>query len=256
MFLWDNIAFGPIHSRRLGQSLGINVLPTTEKICSFNCVYCECGWTLEKSIDTKNFYTADIILQAIDAKLQDCRKNETAIDSITFAGNGEPTLHPEFGEIIDQLIVLRNRYYPECKITCLSNSTQLYREDVKQALMKIENPILKLDAGTEKVFQLINRPTISITLGEVIDKLIEFKGNLIVQTLLLKGEIDGIRFDNSTGEEVELLLNHIHKVAPKSVMLYSLDRETPAKDLIKLSKGELEIVAERIRAMGIETNVY
>ncbi|MDL2297122.1 radical SAM protein [Bacteroidales bacterium OttesenSCG-928-B11] len=256
MFLWDSIAFGPIYSRRLGSSLGINVSPTEEKICSFNCVYCECGWTLNTQIKPEYFLPATVILEAIEAKLQDCAINETPIDSITFSGNGEPTLHPEFGEIIDKLIVLRDKYYPQSVITCLSNSTQLYRKDVREALLKIENPILKLDAGSEHAFQLIDRPTIPVSLLEIIDWLLLFHGKLIIQTLLLKGIVDGEAFDNSSGEELRLLIEHIAKIKPRSVMLYSLDRETPAKELTKIPKEELEKIADSIREKGIIVNVY
>jgi len=256
MFLWESIAFGPIHSRRLGSSLGINVLPTTEKICSFNCLYCECGWTLEKNIDSTQFYPLQTILDALNTKLKKCSEDKIQIDSITFSGNGEPTLHPDFGEIIDGLILIRDRYYPRIPITCLSNSTQLYKESIRKALNKIENPILKLDAGTEELFQLINRPILPISLTDVISHLKNFKQNLIIQTLFLKGIIDGIKFDNTDEANLEKWLFCIKEIAPKKVMLYSLDRETPANYLIKISKPQLEIIAERVKKMGILTEVY
>ena len=256
MFLWESIAFGPIHSRRLGNSLGINLQPTTEKICSFNCVYCECGWTPEKEIDTSLCYDLDTILQAIEKKLKICQQENIPVDSITFSGNGEPTLHPDFSKIIDNLLVLRKKYYPQSVITCLSNSTQLNKQDVREALQKIENSILKLDAGSEHLFQLIDRPVIPISLQDILGYLTSFKGNLIIQTLLLKGIIDNEPVDNSSGKELELLIGHIKQLSPKNVMLYSLDRETPGKNLIKISKEELEIVAQQIRASDITVSVY
>lgn len=257
MFLWESIAFGPIRSRRLGSSLGINVSPTKEKICSFNCVYCECGWTVNTEISPEYFPPAPIILEAIEAKLQDCKTKDIVIDSLTFSGNGEPTLHPEFGKIIDGLLVLRDQCYPNSVITCLSNSTQLYRQDVKKTLMKIENPVMKLDAGSEQVFQLIDRPTMpETTLDRIIEWLTQFNGQLIIQTLLFKGKVDGVAFDNSSGIELQLLVDHIVKINPRSVMLYSLDRETPVKSLIKLPKEELEKVADIIRGKGIPVNIY
>lgn len=256
MFLWESIAFGPIRSRRLGNSLGINILPVDKKICSFNCIYCECGWTLDKNTNTENFFPAEMILEAAEKKLEECRRKEILIDSITFAGNGEPTLHPDFDRIIDGLIVLRNRYYPESKITCLSNSTMLYKPGVRDALRKIENPILKLDAGSEHLFRLINKPMLPVTLHEIVSWLKEFGGNLVIQTLLFRGNLDGEFFDNSTGVELDLLLDHIRIIRPRNVMLYSLDRETPARSLIKLPAEDLEKVAVRISEMGIEVHIY
>ncbi len=256
MFLWDAIAFGPVFSRRLGQSLGINVLPVTEKICSFNCVYCECGWTPDKEMLNREYLSAEVILKAIEEKLKSCHQENTVIDSITFSGNGEPTMHPEFGEIILGLLPLRDRYYPNTVITCLSNSTQLHRTDVREALQKIENPILKLDAGSETFFKLVDRPTIPITLQEIIDQLKSFQGKLIIQTMILHGYIDNQYFDNSKGEELSLLLQHIQEIHPRKVMLYSLDRETPAKKLTKVEKRELERIAEKICKINIRATVF
>ena len=256
MFLWNSIAFGPVFSRRLGKSLGINVLPTTEKICSFNCVYCECGWTPDKEMMNREYLPAETILNAIEIKLKSCFEENITIDSITFSGNGEPTMHPDFEKIITGLIPLRNQYYPKSVITCLSNSTQLFRQDVKEALQKIENPILKLDAGSEAFFRLVDRPIIPITLQEIIEQLKSFQGKLIIQTMLLRGEIDGQYFDNSNNEELSKLLTHIKEINPKKVMLYSLDRETPAKKLVKIEKPDLKRIAEMICNMGVVAEIY
>ena len=256
MFLWESIAFGPIHSRRLGSSLGINVSPTDVKICSFDCIYCECGWTLRKDIDAKNFAPADIVLQAIEAKLQKCNEENTHIDSITFSGNGEPTLHPQFPEIIDGLLVLRDKYYPQSVITVLSNSTQLLKEEVRKALLKIENPMLKLDAGLPELYQLINRPTIPITLEQAVEGLRAFHGKFIMQTMFLKGTIDGTSFDNTSEENVAAWLKIVSELHPRRVVIYSLDRETPAKQLVKVYKEDLEKIADQVRTLGIKANVY
>ena len=256
MFLWDQIAFGPIHSRRLGNSLGINVSPTTVKICSFDCIYCECGWTLEKSIDPKMFFPVEEIMAAIEAKLSQCRDAGTPIDSITFSGNGEPTLHPHFNQIIDKLIVLRNRYFSKTIITCLSNATQLANKEVFQSLKKIENPVLKLDAVTEPLFQLINKPTIPISVSEIIKQLQQLHGAFVLQTLFLKGEIDGQRFNNAAEPHLSLWLEVVQKLNPKKVMLYSLDRSTPAQGLEKISLTELEGIARRVQVLGVEAEAY
>lgn len=256
MFLWESIAFGPIHSRRLGSSLGINVSPTDVKICSFDCIYCECGWTLEKDITATHFVSADIVIQAIEQKLQKCREDNTHIDSITFSGNGEPTLHPQFGEIIDRLIVIRDKYYPHAEITCLSNATKLQNADVRAALLKIDNPMLKLDAGLPELYTLINRPTIPVTMADTVEGLRAFHGNFIMQSMFLKGEIDGVEFDNTSEENVSAWLKVLEEVKPRKVELYSLDRETPAKQLVKVYKDDLEKIAARVRALGIKAQVF
>ena len=256
-FLWQSIAFGPIFSRRLGQSLGINLLPNDTKICSFNCIYCECGWTLENSCFEKDaFLPATEILAAIEHKLIECREKNSVIDSITFSGNGEPTLHPSFGEIIDGLLLLRKRYYPDAAITCLSNSTQLHRQAVLEALKKIDNPILKLDAGNEALFQLINKPTISVSQQEVVQHLKKLSGIAIIQTLFLKGKINNHYFDNSNEDNIDAWLANLEEIRPKQVMIYSLDRETPQTELIKLTPQELEQIAIRVRNKGIQTSVF
>ena len=256
MFLWESIAFGPIHSRRLGSSLGINISPTDVKICSFDCIYCECGWTLEKDITSTHYATADIVAQAIEKKLQSCQAEGTHIDSITFSGNGESTLHPQFGEIIDNLLVLRDKYYPNAIITCLSNATKLQDVKVREALLKIENPMLKLDAGLPELYQLINRPTIPVTMQDTVEGLQAFNGNFVMQSMFLKGEIDGVKFDNTAEENVAAWLKVLQEVKPRKVVLYSLDRETPAKQLVKVHQPELEQIAVRVRALGIEAQVF
>lgn len=255
-FLWESIAFGPIHSRRLGSSLGINLLPTDVKICSFNCLYCECGWTLEKSLTAREYYSVDTVMQAIEHKLKSCIEANTPVDSITFSGNGEPTLHPAFDQIIDRLIPLRDKYYPQAVISCLSNATQLMRPEICEALKRIENPILKLDAGTQEMLNIVNAPTSPVHIDEVVEQLRSFNGNLILQTMFLSGEQDGVAFDNSVGESYERWLEFVKIIRPKRLMIYSLDRETPAMQLHKFDKEKLEEIAAPVRALGIQTDVY
>ncbi len=256
--LFEEIVFGPIHSRRLGTSLGVNVLPTEKKYCSFNCIYCECGWN---EVDTKinvPLNRREDIKEALYRRLSSNTKEENeAIDSITFSGNGEPTLHPDILGIVNDVIELRDLYCPQAKITILSNSTNLVRQDVFSALEKIDNPILKLDAGTENMYRLINKP-VSATFDEVVERLIAFSknGKCIIQTLLLRGENDGQRIDNTSEEEFSAWLALVEKIRPRSVMLYSIDRVTPEKNLEKLLIPELERYADRVRALGIETKTY
>ena len=255
-FLWESISFGPIHSRRLGSSLGVNLLPTDVKICSFNCLYCECGWTLEKSLTAREYYPVETVLQAIEYKLNSCKEQSTPIDSITFSGNGEPTLHPHFDKIIDGLIPLRDKYYPQAVISCLSNATQLLRTEVCAALKRIENPILKLDAGTQELLNIINKPTIPVDFQAVVNQLKTFNGEVIIQTMFLSGEQDGISFDNSEESNLSLWLDAIKSIAPRKVMIYSLDRETPALMLHKFDKSKLESIADKVRALGIVADTY
>lgn len=254
--LWESIAFGPIRSRRLGSSLGINLLQIVKKICSFDCVYCECGWTLDSNMDTSGFFSLEEVNQAIETKLIQCQQDKIPIDSITFSGNGEPTLHPDFLAIVDNLIRLRDQYYPNAIITCLSNSTQLYRDDVREALMKIENPVLKLDAVTEELYQMINAPVQDVKVAQIIEWLKLFKGQFVLQTLFFSGKIGGVEFDNAKEPHLSQWIDVVLMLKPQKVMLYSLDRETPAENLTKLSTEEMEKIAQILRDKGIPTSVY
>ena len=254
--LFESIVFGPIKSRRLGTSLGVNVLPTEKKYCSFNCIYCECGWNEIDTTINVPLHKREDIKAALKMKFESnpCEEN-AKIDSITFSGNGEPTLHPEISGIVDDVIELRNQYCPQAKITILSNSTNLLREDVFSALQKIDNPILKLDAGTVEMYNRINKP-VSAKFDAIVEKLKAFGNKCVIQTLLLRGENDGLVIDNTNNEEFEAWLEIVKQIKPRSVMLYSIDRETPEKQLEKLLIPELERFAERIRAIGIETQTY
>lgn len=253
--LFDQIVFGPINSRRFGVSLGINLLPLSSKICNFNCIYCECGWTDLKSVDEK-FYSQKKILEAIESSFQKLYEEKQEIDCITFAGNGEPTMHPDFLEIIEGVILLRNHYFPTKQIVVLSNSALLGNKKVFDALKKVDLRILKLDAGTEYLFQKINKPLNSKKIGWYIDKLKEFKGDLVIQTIFLKGELDGEYINNTKPNEVNAWLKAVQEIQPRSVMIYTIDRETPVKNLKKIAEAELNKIAEKVRSLGIEANVY
>jgi len=236
-FLFDRIIFGPVYSRRLGQSLGLNLLPKNSKICTFNCVYCECGWT---DSTEGGFVATDDFEQALEQKLLDMRgKNETA-DALTFAGNGEPTIHPYFGEITRITIRLRDKYMPQADIAVLSNSTTLDNPDVFEALKSVEKNIMKLDAGTEETFRLINQPLSDISLEQIVSNLQKFEGKLIIQTLLLKGNKGSISIDNTTEQELKQLGKHLQKIRPKELMLYSIARGTPLESLTQIPHEELQ----------------
>ena len=253
--LFESVIFGPIQSRRLGFSLGINLLPVNSKLCNFNCVYCECGWTDLYSIEKVVFYKRDEIKLQLEKSLIDLKIKNVKLDSITFAGNGEPTMHPQFYKIIDDVIDLRNYYFPECKISVLSNSLMLGNDKIIDALKKIDNRILKLDAGTEKMFQLINQPLNKRTLNWVVSQLMKFNGDLIIQTIFLRGYHNGNYIDNTTDEEINEWLIQLKKIKPQKVMIYSIDRATPEKKLQEIELNELYKIANRVNLIGIETLV-
>lgn len=255
--LFEDIIFGPIKSRRLGSSLGVNLLPSQKKLCNFNCVYCECGWNEDTKDIKDNIHSKEDIKQALETKLIEIKEKNIPLDSITFSGNGEPTIHPDFSEIIDFVVDLRNQYAKDAKISVLTNATTLNRDDVFSALHKIDNPILKLDSGTEKMFYAISKANPNqISFEKVKEKLIEFGNDAIVQTLLIRGENEGIKLDNTTEEEFEKWLEIVKKINPRQVMLYAIDRLTPESKLEKLTKQELEFFANKIREIGIETKTY
>jgi len=248
--LFDKIVFGPIHSRRLGVSLGVNLLPPDGKVCSFNCIYCECGLNEERRTKSK-LPTREQVKEALKLKLIEMKEDQICPDVITFAGNGEPTMHPDFGEIIDDTIALRNQYCPEAKIAVLSNSTMLHKPSVFEALNKIEDNILKLDSVLDSRIQQINVPnSSSFTFDKLLEQLKAFHGNLIIQTMFLKGECDGQSVDNTTEEEITGWLNALKQINPKQVMIYTIDRETPVHSLKKVSKEDLDAIAERARKEG------
>ncbi len=254
--LFDEIVFGPVKSRRFGVSLGINLLPLHGKMCSFNCIYCECGLTVESKKKKQPLFSAAEISASLQSRFVALKEGGLNPDNITFAGNGEPTLHPDFETIIDNTIRLRDTYFPKAMITVLSNATRLDRENVKRALLRIDNNVLKLDAGTQSTFMAINRPTSPITIEKVIQELKNFGGNLVIQTMLIRGEVDGKTVDNTTEEELSLWLKHIQEINPKLVMLYPIDRQTPYGTLEKVPALEFRALAERIEGVGIKAEVF
>lgn len=253
--LFDEIAFGPIHSRRLGVSLGMNLLPYNGKLCSFDCIYCECGYNKDHRTKTA-LPTRENVQAALEDKLIKLQKENITPDVITFAGNGEPTLHPQFSEVIDDTIILRNKYFPEAKISVLSNAMHLDKEKVFEALKKVDNNILKLDSAFIETVRLIDRPNApSYTVERQIALLKKFEGNFILQTMFLRGEHQGKRVDNATEEEVSAWLEVIRAISPREVMIYTIDRETPEKNLEKLSLEELQKIGSRVEELGIKVNI-
>lgn len=255
-FLFDKMVFGPVKSRRFGVSLGMNLLPTGYKYCTFNCIYCECGWTyFDQSINTE-LHPRKEIREALESKLIDLLENDIQPDNITFAGNGEPTIHPEFADIIDDTLMLRDMFFPETKVTVLSNSSMLQNDYIFDALQRIDNNVLKLDVGSPDMFKLINQPRSHIKLEKIIEQLKRFEDNVIIQSLFVRGTYNGNFIDNTTEEEVGKWLEHIKEIKPKFVMIYPISRATPAGTLEKISIQELKNIATKVEEAGVKTKVY
>ena len=246
--------FGPIQSRRLGVSLGINLLPGDGKHCSFDCIYCECGFNKERRT-LSPLPTRQEVAEALNKKLAEMEEEGLRPDVFTFAGNGEPTLHPQFAEIIDDTIALRNKFFPEAKVSVLSNSTMILNEEVFEALMKVDNNILKLDTVSERFINHVDRPAGNFDLSGIIEKMKRFGKQCIIQTMFLHGTWEGEDVSNITDDYVAPWLDAIEEISPKEVMIYTIDRDTPAQSLSKATKEELDSIAEKVRARGLKCQV-
>lgn len=253
--LFDQIVYGPIHSRRLGVSLGINISPPDGKRCSFNCIYCECGLNEERPAHTRA-PRRDEVKQALENKLLQMKSEGLCPDVITFSGNGEPTMHPEFALIIDETINLRDRLCPEARVAVLSNSTMLHKKDVFEALLKVDESIMKLDSVLDERICQIDDPEIrDFKAAELVRQLMRFDGRLTIQTIFLRGVRDGVIIDNTSPEEVSGWIEALKAIHPRKVMIYTIDRETPIKSLKKVSEDELNRIAARVREAGFEVSV-
>lgn len=249
--LFSDVVFGPVKSRRLGNSLGMNLLPVDGKLCSFDCIYCECGLNAGNR-GKASLPSREQVYEFLKEKLIHLQEAGKTLDSITFAGNGEPTMHPDFDKIIDDTIVLRDRYFPDTRISVLSNATMLHRENVFNALNKVDNNILKLDSVLNEKIQLIDQPNIpSYNVEALIKQLKLFNGNLIIQTMFLRGIYRNCVVDNTGEEDVAALIKVLQEVCPKQVMIYTLARNTPVDTLKKIPLEELNRIADKMRASGL-----
>lgn len=253
--LFDKIVFGPVQSRRMGTSLGMNLLPYDGKLCSFDCIYCECG--LNKDFRTRTKLPDRVTVRAaLEEKFKSLLKEKVYLDVITFAGNGEPTIHPEFEGIINDTITLRDRYYPKTGISVLSNGIHLNKTEVFNALKRVENPILKLDSAFDETVWLINRPNSpDYNVARQVELYKRFGNDYILQTLFLRGMFEGKRVNNASEEEISAWLELVKALNPREVMIYTFARETPVKGLEKVPCDELLKIAERVERLGIKTNV-
>jgi len=255
-FLFHEVVFGPVRSRRLGLSLGINLLPLHSKHCSFNCIYCECGWTPLRPKEELSLPSRALITEALENTLKELVADHCIPDALTYAGNGEPTIHPEFAGIVDDTIRLRDQYVPGAKVTVLSNASMVHDPDVFGALLKLDGNIQKLDAGNERMFNLINNPVSPVDLEKLTEGLARFNGRVIIQSMFLRGSFRGETVDNTTPAEVEAWISRLKKIRPGSVMIYPIARATPVHNIEKIPQDVLQAIAEKVKAEGIPVSVY
>ncbi len=253
--IYPSPVFGPVRSRRLGISLGINLLPEGGKWCSFDCIYCECGFNADHR--THNPLPSPEQVEAVlTAKLEEMKAEGLTPDVLTFAGNGEPTLHPQFPEIVHRVLKVRDIHCPSAKLSILSNGTQIHRPEIRQALLLFDNNIQKLDTVSQEYIERVDRPQGAYDVQKKIEELKEFHGHVIIQTMFMKGEFEGRSVSNIDEETfVTPYLSAIKKIQPQSVMVYTIDRETPARGLQKAAPEELDAIADKIRALGIPCSV-
>lgn len=254
-FLFDRIIFGPVKSRRLGVSLGVNLLPVNTKVCSFNCIYCECGLTLNRCEEEAKLPSRAEVREKLEATIIKMASSRQLPDVITFAGNGEPTLHPEFSQIIDDTVELRNRLAPDLRIAVLSNATMLHKKSVFDALMKIEYNIQKLDSAFPETIKLINGPDINFNLQNIIEQITLFNGKVIIQTMFLRGSCNRQNIDNTTEAEISAWLELLVKIKPAHVMIYTIARDTPINSLNNISLSELQTIASKLEQAGFSVKV-
>lgn len=251
--IYPSPIFGPIKSRRLGISLGINLLPSDGKVCTFDCLYCECGFNATHRAKEK-LPTRHEVYQALETKLQSMARSNEFPDVLTFAGNGEPTIHPDFASIIDDTISLRDRYCPKAKISVLTNATQITKESVFEALCKVDNNILKLDTVNNDYISFLDRPTGLYKLSDIIERMKAFNGRAVIQTMFLKGEVDGVDVNNTGDSYVLPWIEVVKDIAPREVMIYTIDRETPQQGLQKATHEELDRIVAMLEKEGIKAS--
>ena len=249
--IYPSPIFGPVKSRRLGISLGINLLPADGKVCTFDCIYCECGLNATRKAKGA-LPTRTEVATALEEKLLEMKKGGELPDVLTFAGNGEPTIHPHFGEIIEDTIALRDRLCPGAKVSVLTNATLITRYAVFEALKKVDNNILKLDTVDSSYIHTIDRPTGKYDAATIIERMKAFGGKAVIQTMFLKGTVDGVDVDNTGDRYVLPWIATVKEIAPREVMIYTIDRETPISTLQKATREELDRIVGMLAAEGIK----
>jgi wyosine [tRNA(Phe)-imidazoG37] synthetase (radical SAM superfamily) len=255
-FLFHDVIFGPVRSRRLGLSLGINLLPTHSKYCSFNCIYCECGWTTGNMNQIPDLPSRELVSEYLEFRLKELVEEDHIPDVLTYAGNGEPTMHPDFAGIVDDTIALRDKFMPGVKISLLSNASMIHDPKIFNACLKLDNNIQKLDVGFERYFHLINNPVLPVDYNNLVDDLKKFDGKVIIQSMFLRGSYNGEVIDNTTGPEVKEWLDKLSLIKPATVMIYPVSRATPVYNLEKIGIFDLENIANQVRELGIKAEVF
>ena len=248
--LREEWVFGPIRSRRLGSSLGINLLPVNGKLCNFDCIYCECGWNKDGTAD-RRLPTVAEFSDALEQKMRSCREKGIPIDSVTFSGDGEPTLHPDFARIVDITLAMRDRFVPQAKVSVLTNGTRLGRAGVFEALRRVDNPIVKLDAPTDVLAARINRPAGGYHVSQVVEDMKRFEGDFILQTMFLRGA----GFDSSDPACLDGWMDCVRAVRPREIMVYTLDREAPQPGLEKMTVSEMERLVRPLVEEGFRIQI-
>lgn len=254
-FLFKHIIFGPVSSRRLGRSLGINVLPANRKICNFNCIYCECGWTENISPDKVSYPETGEIITSLEERLSELKSKGAEPDAITFAGNGEPTLHPDFTHLVSLVIQQRDIWAPLARVAVLTNGTLIYNEPIFNALATVDLNIIKLDSGRQETIRFINQPRTDFDLARFVEALRRFDNNVIIQTLFFRGTYNGKIIDNTTQEEINAWLEIVEEIRPREVMVYSFHRDTPERGLERIPESKLLTIARKVEKLGIKTRV-
>jgi wyosine [tRNA(Phe)-imidazoG37] synthetase (radical SAM superfamily) len=254
-FLFDEIIFGPVLSRRLGVSLGINLLPTGSKMCSFDCIYCECGRNPVQRSSKAKLPTRSEVKTKLEEVLKEMRSKNRFPDVITFAGNGEPTLHPQFGHIIGDTIELRDLYTPCARIAVLSNATMLHRPSVFEALLKVDDNIQKLDSAFAETIKIMNCQAANFSLPKTVSLLTKFNGKVTIQTMFIKAVHMGKSVDNTTEAEIEAWIELLKQIKPSEVMIYTIDRDTPVKTIEKVTLPQLNEIARRVKRAGFKIQV-
>ena len=250
MLHFDDIVFGPIFSRRLGSSLGVNILPTVGKLCNFDCIYCECGWNKDGKSDGKFPRSAEVEA-ALEEKMSKAAAEGTPVDSITFSGNGEPTMNPDFPQIVEATVRLRDKYFPAAKVSVLSNAVLVARKEIADALKKVDNPILKIDASSDELIEKINKPVGKYSLSKIIEALKEFNGNFILQTMFLRA----MDFDTASREALNAWMDIVRELKPREIMVYTIDRETPDKSLGKYTVEEMTTFVQPLLDEGFKIQI-
>ena len=250
MLRFEEIVFGPIRSRRLGSSLGVNILPSHGKMCNFDCVYCECGWNRDGAED-KSYPRFSDVTAALETRLSQLSEQGIPVDSITFSGNGEPTMNPDFASIVDRTIELRDRYFPAAKVSVLSNATMIGRESVFEALKKVDNAIMKIDASSDGLIRKINKPTGVYSLDETVAGLKKLEGNFVLQTMFLRSD----EFDTATPEALGRWMDIVRELRPREIMVYTIDRETPDKTLRKYTVEQMTAMVRPLLDEGFDIQI-